>query len=334
MIGKRIHYLRKQQNLSKQDFAQRSGITIQELDKIETGNESNISNDNLISIANQFRFSKPTDFISFMQLNGKKRRFRAYTLGLPKSGTVSLAGLFSKYRSGHEFMQWDTHQTIIKYKNGTITKNEFIDFIKYRDAMASLEMDSAHFNRHYIDILADEYPDAKFIYLIRDCYGWISSFINYFVHPHHEALQSKELKNGMPFDIPHNDLQSKKRLVEEFDNYLHIPLSYWAQEQKKILQLLPSDRSLVIRTCDISKSIKKISSFIDIKPNTLNLERSHLNKSAYTINMLHQSEPEFLESQFQKYCGALMDRFYPGYTLQDYLNKKLLPSIQQEKLVV
>ena len=93
-------------------------------------------------------------------------------------------------------------------------------------------------------------------------------------------------------------------------------------------------KQLIIRTSDISKSIEKISSFIGIKPDTLNLERSHLNKSAYTINILHHSNPAFLESQFQKYCGELMNRFYPGYTLQDYLNKKPLSSIQQERVLV
>lgn len=88
---------------------------------------------------------------------------------------------------------------IIRHKHGDIALERFCGFLKEREMLGGLlEMDSAHFNRHYIDILKEEFPEAKFICLIRDCYSRVNSFVNYFVVPEREAIQSKELPNGMP----------------------------------------------------------------------------------------------------------------------------------------
>jgi len=43
------------------------------------------------------------------------KRFRIFTLGLPKTGTTSLATIFENYRSGHEFMFGLTSQAILNW---------------------------------------------------------------------------------------------------------------------------------------------------------------------------------------------------------------------------
>lgn len=65
---------------------------------------------------------------------------------------------------------------VIKYKKGTISKKQVCEYLKKRDLMAGLlEMDSAPSYRHYMDILADENTEGKFICLIRDCYSWLDA---------------------------------------------------------------------------------------------------------------------------------------------------------------
>ena len=59
-----------------------------------------------------------------------QRRFRAYNVGIAKSGTTSIAGIFSQYRAAHEFMFPETTKAISDYKTGLISKEEFIGFMR------------------------------------------------------------------------------------------------------------------------------------------------------------------------------------------------------------
>lgn len=321
MLGARIRELRLKNEISREELATKSGISAEELGRIERGDVKQLDVQRLLKIADNLRLKSGSDFAGLMRLNKYPRRFHAYCVGLPKSGTVSLAGLFGNYRSYHEFHQWETHKMIIRYNHGTISRERFSGFLKERELLGGLpEMDSAHFNRHSIDILQEEFPEAKFICLIRDCYSWVNSFVNYFVVPEHEAMQSKELPNGMPFDIPRGAMEAKNELVNNFQKYIDIPLSFWSSSYRDMLEKLPPGRSMIIRTHELSQKIDDIAHFIGISPDTLIKERSHLNRAKYTVNVLRNLDRNFLKAKFSEHCSGLMEKFFPGFSLDDFLS--------------
>lgn len=320
MLGARIKELRLKSEITQDELAANSGISADELDRIERGEINQLDIQRLIKIADNLRLKSGADFAALMRLNKFPRRFHVYGVGLPKSGTVSLAGLFGNYRSCHEFHQWETHQTIIRYNSGAISREQFRGFLKERELLGGLlEMDAAHFNRHYIDVLQEEFPEAKFICLIRDCYSWVNSFVNYFVVPEREAVQSRELPNGMPFDIPRGAIEAKNELVNNFHKYIDVPLSFWSSSYRGMTEKLPPGRSLIIRTHEISQKTDDIARFVGIPPNKLVKEQSHLNKAKYTVSVLRNLDRDFLQAKFREHCSGLMERFFPGFSLDDFL---------------
>ncbi len=323
MLGRSIKRQREERKLDRQKLANAAGISIELLTDIENGDiVPPVDAEILLKIADQFQFAHGQDFVSFMGLN-RPRKFQAYVLGLAKTGTVSLTGVFGNYWTDHEFDQWDTHQAIKKFQDGLISRNEFREYIIKREAMAGfLELDSAHFNRHYIDILAEEYPQAKFICLIRECHSWVNSFVNYFTMPEREAIQSSYKRNGLPFDLPRGDNEAKKELVRNFHKYIDGPLSFWADQYNEMLgklRKLPSERYMIIKTNELSIKIGDVASFIGIPADSLVGDRSHLNRAEYHIDILKKLDTNFLEEKFNKYCSPLMKEFFPDYALQDFL---------------
>ncbi|MBF8277453.1 MAG: hypothetical protein HW390_2526 [Candidatus Brocadiaceae bacterium] len=320
MLGARIKELRLRNAIALEELAAKSGMSADELGSVERGEVKQLDTQRLLKIADNLRLKSGADFAGLMRLNRFPRRFHVYGVGLPKSGTVSLAGLFGNYRSCHEFHQWETHQMIIRYNSGTISREQFRGFLKERELLGGLpEMDAAHFNRHYIDILQEEFPEAKFICLIRDCYSWVNSFVNYFVVPEREAIQSKELPNGMPFDIPRGAMEAKNELVRNFHKYIDVPLSFWSSSYRDMIEKLPPGRSMIIRTHEISQKVDDIAHFVGIQPNRLVKEQSHLNKAKYTVSVLRNLDRDFLKTKFREHSCGLMERFFPGFSLDDFL---------------
>lgn len=322
MLGTRIRHIRETMRLTRPELAIGAGMPESELAMIECNNITTLPVSQLLDIAGALKLRKAQDFARLMKLNGRKRQIHVFVTGLPKTGTVSMTGIFGNFATRHEFMQWDTHQTVIGYIHGSVNRDEFRAFIRERDDLGAMEVDAAHFNRHYIDISSEDYPEAKFICLIRDPFSWVSSLINYFVVPQREALHSASLPNGMPFDVPRGDMEAKRRLVEEFSENAETPISFWAEEYRRMLSLLPHDRSLILRTHEISSSLQKIADFVGIDYGLLRRDRTHLNKAPYTTDVLRQCDPDHLEALFNKHCGDLLDRFFPDYGLDDYFNGK------------
>ena len=321
MLGKRIKELRERNGISLDNLAHNSGISIEALNRLEDNEIEHVENHELLKIIDNLHLKSAYDFTYLMRLNTVSRKFQAYVVGLPKTGTVSLAGIFGNYKSGHEFDQWKTHQMVIKHKKGLISKKQVCEYLKRRDLMAGLlEMDSAHFNRHYLDILADEYPEARFICLIRDCYSWLDSYINHLMEPEREVIQSREIYNGSPFDLPRGSLKEREELVNNFHKYIDTPLSFWANSYTDMIEKLPHGRSLIVKTQEISDKVDDIANFIGIPPQSLINENSHLNKSEKKIHILHKLDYDFLKVKFDTHCSALMEKYFPDYSLKNYLN--------------
>ena len=319
MLGKLIKELRESQNISIEELACKSGLSKEILTSLEKKEISSIDYQTLIKIADSLQFKRGYDFIYLMRTNSFPRRFHAYNVGLIRTGTSSIAGIFCKYRSGHELLMDSTTKMIKKYNKQMISKESLRQFARERDIRLFLEMDSSHIHRLYLDILVEEFPSSKFIFTIRDCYSWLDALINWILnHRIGEKCKGSKILFGLDnFGcMDENDMQCN------IHAHLKDFLSFWASANDNIIKTLPPDRSLVIRTHEISEKINEISNFLGISPETLDRSQAHKFKASRKFNMLHRINYEFLKNSCEEYCTPLMERFFQGYTLTDFLDGK------------
>lgn len=317
MLGTCIKAFREKQGFTLEELAHKSSCSINRISRIERGLAKNIDHNELVSILDALTILDACDFMYLMRLNKHHLRFKVYNVGILKTGTKSIAEIFGNYKSEHEFMFRKTTQMVIKYHQERITRKQFIRFIKEREITGLLEMDSSSFNYSYLDILAEEFPTAKFIFTIRDCYSWTNSVINMYVHGVGGGRWLSEYTEYL-FGI-------KKGLFEDEDAFRHtFPdcvdriLSYWAVSNAEVLKYVPPGRSLMVKTNEISDRIGEMADFVGVPAETL--ERDvHANITSQKIDMLHDFDRDFLNSKFDKHCSELMERFFPSYTLQEFL---------------
>src|ERR1043166_5506594 len=99
-----------------------------------------------------------------------QRRFHAYNVGLPKTGTTSVAGIFSNYRTWHEFLFLETGRAVADWVTGVISDEQLKVFLQERDAIGGLEMDSSSYNHNYAHFLAEIFPQARLRLPLPACY--------------------------------------------------------------------------------------------------------------------------------------------------------------------
>ena len=312
MIGKYIWYLRLKEGLSLEAVSEKCGLKTDIIKEFEDLNVPRIPNADLVAIAKAFKFKNAADYIYFLNLNGVQRRFRIYALGLPKTGTVSMHALFGNFRSGHEFWQWDTNQKYIQFIEKAITREAFRDFVIMRDAAAGLEMDSAYFNRYYINILSEEFDDAKFVCLVREPKSWVRSQINYYMDISKEALQSNRIDNGFPFDLPRGDQVSRDEYLQNIDKYIEVAFQSWANANRMILnqtEKLSPERYCFIRTNEISQKISLLAKFAGIAETDLRVDKSHSNQAVYQVDALKMVSADLITQYYKLHCKDLWDSF-------------------------
>ncbi len=320
MLGTKIQHLRNNRSLSLKDLAEKAGIPVDILKSIESGDIFPVEYHILLKIADALLFKTAADFMALMDAN-KQLKFKAYNVGIGKTGTLSMATIFGNYRSEHQFEMTEILQAIKYLEKENISREQFVDCIMKRDLKACLEMDSSGHHFFYLDILAEKFPEAKFIFVIRDCYSWFDSVIN-MLH-----LPNSGFTSPGKYDFDHLKpiCEDKTVLISKLPEHIEGPLGFWAEANQKAINTLPRDRSLMIRTHEISQRIDKIADFIGIPADTLIRERSHTNKGRTKLNILHAVDGGFFEEKVNDICSPLMKDFFPGYSLSNYLNKNPIP---------
>ena len=242
-------------------------------------------------------------------------KFKAYCVGMAKTGTVSMHIMFSQHRSAHEPDRRILVGKILAFANGKIDKSKLIKYIKHRDRRLGLEMDSSHLNYHLIDILVNEFSEAKFILTIRDCYSWVESAINFFVarplfrfHWSQHHLRALRRLRFRANEFKHT--KEEKILADNECYTLDGYFSFWREHNSKVLATVPADRLLVVKTREINQRVPDIENFLGIESGTL-INRVHANVGSKKFHILSQIDKDFLEEKANLHCKELMDKYFP-----------------------
>ncbi|OGL42200.1 MAG: hypothetical protein A2043_06700 [Candidatus Schekmanbacteria bacterium GWA2_38_9] len=234
-----------------------------------------------------------------------------YCVGTAKSGTHSIEAIFrGQLRSAHEAESNKVIDTILDVSAGRIDDEELRHYVLKRDRRLWLDVDSSQLNFFLLDKLVELFSDAKFILTIRNPYAWLDSFINHQLayKSSDKWIQLRDLR-FRPDIYTHSqgELALKEKGLYTLDGYF----SYWAHHNRTVIETVPEDRLLIVRTDKISECIEEIAAFAGVSKSNLNQEQSHTFKARAKFHLLDKVDQEYLEYKAKEHCGDLSDRFFP-----------------------
>jgi len=243
------------------------------------------------------------------------RKTRLYGVGTGKSGTHSLAAIFSDHlRTAHEPERSKVIDVILAVSAGRINEEELRRYVLERDRRLWLEVDSSHLNFFLLDQLVELFSDAKFILTIRNPYAWLDSLINMQLGFGRFAkwIQLHNLR-FRPDIHTHTQLEAplKEKGLYTLDGYL----AYWARHNRTVVDTVPKDRLLIIRTDKLGESMAEIAKFAGVSRSNLNEKKSHMFKAEKKFNVLRELDQKYLDDKMAQHCGDLIGEFFPEIQL-------------------
>ena len=243
------------------------------------------------------------------QWRAPARRFHAFGLGSAKSGTHSIAAIFqNSYSSAHEAEHAKMISAILQRSERSLPDAAVRRWLLRRDRRLGLELDSSQLNASFADLLPDLFPEARFILTIRDCYSFLESVIDHQLSrpDSPDWRQMRALRFG-GFEYQPQEQALIRRGLYPLAGYL----SYWARHNQHVLDCIPSERLLVVRTTEIADSIHQIAHFLEIDPESIDITQCHAYPAKQRFGVLSQIDHDFIEHQVATYCSSIMNQFFP-----------------------
>ena len=249
-----------------------------------------------------------------MRKRARRRRLRLYVVGLGGSGTTSLTYIFGNYRSAHECEPGRMVPLTNAARYGDMTPARRRWEMRRRSLRFGLEVDSAAFLSPFVPELAELYPRARFVVMIRDCFSWMDTRLE------------KWLRSGVNLTTT-DDLRAQFRWTEYGVVYAVAPspedaplvdrdlppvgtlAKRWAAAVSDVLTTAPPDRTLVVRTEDIDTSIERLAQLCSVDASTL-VRGVHRNAAPRRERLLSQVSREHVLHQAEQWCAPLMEQFW------------------------
>ena len=242
-------------------------------------------------------------------------RFQAYVVGLPKTGSTSVATMFGRYRTGHEWELMDLVAAGMARQAGEFTDADFWAATGARLTSPSLEMDSATGHHLYVDALRDRFPGARFVHTVRDVQSWTTSLLDM-------VLRKRIARAQM--DIPYSIWESDYlRLMTEdtydlrpecvADDSVALPalMRYWAGHMRHLARELPADRSVRVRTTDLAAEAPALADLVGVPVESLRTDLSHANRAPLTLDRFDVFDSPELRAAYDEHCADIMAEVFP-----------------------
>ena len=248
----------------------------------------------------------------------RPRRFRLYGVGDGKTGTVTLARKFRRYRSAHEVDAARMVPLSTQLLDGALVAGRARKEIRRRSRRFNLEVDSANFLSPLAGEIAGVYDDAKFVLLIRDCFSWLDARVEWLVTRRYPTIWSENFaaRYGRHPDVP---VPEEAPLIAAGLLPIASYLRYWAELPDRVLRDVPEHRLRVIRTEDLDDANELLAEFVGVAPSTI--ETVHANRNLSRTGLLSTVPVQLIVDRATELCAPLMQRFWGSdwLTLTDRL---------------
>ncbi|WP_299891428.1 sulfotransferase [uncultured Ruegeria sp.] len=207
-------------------------------------------------------------------------------MSLQKTGTKSVAGIFGNYRAAHEFQHEAATEALSAYKSGELNENEVRAYLATRDAIGQLEVDSTSFNTWFAEQYVDLFPGARFLIILRHPIEWLDSVLTHIQrdvfhtaqtdqpYPDRFKRQAELVVSSFSPEAFLDDEQLIKALPEISKGLL----VHWQERNTHLINTVPVDRRLVLRTDRLSASIPQLAQFVGVPSKNLIAQQSHLHR--------------------------------------------------------
>jgi len=238
------------------------------------------------------------------------RKFRLYAVGVGKTGTHSMAAIFSRHHAVHEADFYRTLMIANRISKGE-TGQGIERIIRERDERLFLEMEASHLLIDFVPALVRVYPEARFILTIRDPYSWMESTLNQTLRVQHRPRPPVVgefflRRNGPPSSAPEEAHIAAMGLPS-----LDGMMGYYARAYSMLLDAVPQERLLVMRTPEIGKRLPEIAAFAGVPVQSLKPEAAHRYRGVVKAKLLQALPPDYLRGIVEKHASVLIARYFP-----------------------
>ena len=243
------------------------------------------------------------------------RRFHLVCVGLPRSGVVSLFTLFRNCRAANEYAEAETIRALVSYHRGRLSHDALCTYMARRDRESALEMDAASFLHLAGDVLATLSDDTRFVLPVRAPEVWFESYMR-------ELVRVRDLLRTQGRAPPAWQQDYGEMLFGRFDweeistpeaRRVHLSdvaqrfLTHWAQATGKTLDVLPPERTLVLRTQDLGRMRGCLAAFAGLPTDALT-GTGHSNASPPGPSPLDGLSEGWLAQAAVEICGPIHAR--------------------------
>ena len=240
------------------------------------------------------------------------RRAQVYGVGIGKSGTHSLANMFSRnVRARHEPEAEDLIDHVLAWRGGRLAENDMAAYLRDRDRRLAIEVDSSGPNFQVIDLLLREFPDARFVLTLRDCYSWANSMMNEILRSANAPAQWLRLQKFCYEQAPIVHAPEEQALQQRGLYSLDAFFSHWAARNEQAMAKIPAHRLFIVRTDQLRRRAYELADFAGLPRRAVRPHRTHEYRNPGKLPILREIPRAFLENKVDQHCRPLMTRFFP-----------------------
>ena len=238
------------------------------------------------------------------------RKGRVFALGPPKSGTTSIASIFTEYcRADHEAHRPRTVAEMHGHFTGQLSDDDLMASYRARDKQLVLDVESNCFLAYRPDLLAATFPDSRFIIAVREPRAWLTSIVdnninfprdkNEVLRQWHRVFFGEPGQPGLPGD---------EALVAKGLYPVATYLKYWTSTYDKCLGLVSESRRMVVGTGQITERTPQMLEFAGYSPKAVDTGASHRNRTKAKHDVLSGVDEAHIEAMLDEHCAAFIER--------------------------
>lgn len=236
------------------------------------------------------------------------RRLRLYGVGMGKTGTHSLSAVFEReYQAAHEAEAKTLIEFLFEHWAGARSRAELREYLMERDDRLQLEVDVSLVNASVVTDLMEIFPDGRFVLTVRDPKAWLDSMANHsLAHatPDHWVRWRDRRFRAAELSHPPEEAAWQERGLYTIDGYL----SAWARHNRMVLEAVPPDRLLVIRTEDLAARLTVLADFSGVPVETLDADRAHTFPAMGHFQALNDLDPDYVDDRINHHCAAVLEQ--------------------------
>ena len=218
-----------------------------------------------------------------------------------------MAGLFRAYRAEHEPEAHVLRPLVEARLRGEAVDDDIEAYVADKERRLHLEVDSSFLNGEIIDLLVRRYPDARYVLTLREPRSWLDSKLNQMVtYASPRWIELRTLRHGPPEGHPPEEQPLAERGLPTLDGLF----GEYARFNAGVVEHVPADRLLVLRTPDIRDRADRLAAFAGVRLDTLDLERSHEFQGPVKHHVLDELDPAYLDARLHEHCDALVLPLY------------------------